>query len=188
MESRPWDNGTRVLHATLAVTVLAEMSAGVIVSRATRPQWVFLHSMLGIATLLVIVVNWMWTWARHDLGVIFPWNRAGLSRVVREVWGIFLGKLPSAGDVVGLSSFMHGVGLLAVSGMAVTGFFIYLVIPGGYGFFANATGYGLLTTLGVVHLWLSYMVWFYLAGHVLFAALQQLLGNNMLRHFTLVRH
>ncbi len=188
MESRPWDNGTRILHATLAVTVLADMLAGVIVSRATHPHWVFLHSMLGIATLLVIIVDWMWTWARNDLGVIFPWNRTGLRSVGRELGGIFLGKLPSAGDVVGLSSFMHGIGLLAVSGMAVTGVLIYFVIPGGYGFFANTAGYGILTTLGVVHLWLSYLVWFYLAGHVFFAVLQQLLGNNVLRHFTLVRH
>lgn len=188
MESRPWDNGTRVLHATLAVTVLAEMSAGVIVSRATRPQWVFLHSMLGIATLVVIVVNWIWSWARRDLGVIFPWNRAGLRQVGREIVGAFQGKLPGSGDVVGLSSFMHGIGLLAVSGMAVTGLLIYFVIPGGYGFYANTAAYGLLTSLGTLHLWLSYAVWVYVAGHVFFAALQQFLGNNMLRHFTLIRH
>ncbi len=188
MESRPWDNGTRLLHATLAVTVLAEMSVGVIVSRGTHPQWVFLHSMLGIATLLVIIVNWMWSWARRDLGVIFPWNGSGLRRVGREAIGLFQGKLPSAGDVVGLSSFMHGVGLLAVSGMAVTGLWIYIVFPNGYGLFADSAAYGLLTTLGTLHLWLSYVVWVYVGGHILFAALQQLLGNDMLRHFTLIRH
>ena len=185
MESRPWDNGTRVVHAALAITVLAELSTGLIVSQATRPHWLVIHSILGIATTLVIIVDWMWTWARRDFPILFPWNRAGMRVVGREAAEVFQGKLPGSGDGTGLSSFMHGVGLLAVSGMAITGLLMYMEIPGGYGLYLHSSAYAFFTMLATTHLYLSYVVWAYLIGHVFFAALQQVLGHNVLRHFYL---
>ena len=185
MESQPWDNGTRMVHAALVVTVLAELSTGLIVSQGTRPHWLFIHSVLGIATTLVIIMDWMWTWARRDLPILFPWNRAGMRVVAHEAFGVFQGKLPGSGDRTGLSSFMHGIGLLAVSGMAATGLLMYMEIPGGYGLFLHSSAYALFTTLATTHLWLSYVVWAYLIGHIMFAALQQVLGNNVLRHLYL---
>ncbi|WP_298135201.1 cytochrome b/b6 domain-containing protein, partial [Acidiferrobacter sp.] len=101
---------------------------------------------------------------------------------------VFQGKLPGSGDTLGLSSFAHGVGLLAVSGMAITGLLMYMEIPGGYGLSLHSTAYALFTTLATTHLWLSYLVWAYLIGHVFFAALQQVLGHNVLRHFYIERH
>ena len=185
MESRPWDNGTRVVHAALAITVLAELSTGLIVSQATRPRWLVIHSILGIATTFVIIVDWMWTWARRDLPILFPWNRAGMRVVGREAVQVFQGKLPGSGDGTGLSSFMHGIGLLAVSGMAITGLLMYMKIPGGYGLYLHSSAYAFFTMLATTHLYLSYVVWAYLIGHVFFAALQQVLGHNVLRHFYL---
>ena len=185
MESRPWDNGTRIVHAALVVTVLAELSTGLIVSQATRPHWLVIHSILGIATTLVIIVDWMWTWARRDFPILFPWNRAGMRVVGREAVEVFQGKLPGSGDGTGLSSFMHGIGLLGVSGMAITGLLMYMEIPGGYGLYLHSSAYAFFTMLATTHLYLSYVVWAYLIGHVFFAALQQVLGHNVLRHLYL---
>ena len=185
MESRPWDNGTRIVHAALAITVLAELSTGLVVAEGTRPQWLFIHSVLGILTTLVIIIDWMWTWARRDLPILFPWNRTGLRVVAREAFDVFQGKLPGSGDTLGLSSFAHGVGLLAVSGMAITGLLMYMEIPGGYGLYLHSSAYALFTALATTHLYLSYVVWAYLIGHVFFAALQQVLGHNVLRHLYL---
>ncbi len=187
MDARAWDKGTRIVHAALAVTVLAELSTGLIVSRATRPQWLLIHSVLGFLTLLVILVDWMWTWARGDLSVFFPWNRRGLRLVVQETFALFQGKLPGYGNRVGLSSFVHGIGLLAVSAMAATGLLMGIDIPGGYGLFGHSSAYASFTVLATLHLWLSYFVWAYLGGHLFFAALQELFGNRVLRHFSLTR-
>ena len=183
METHPWDQGTRLVHSALAVTVLAQLFTGLVVAKANHPQWLLVHTALGILTSIVIVVHWIWTWARRDIQVLFPWSRAGLAQVGRELFGVFRGKLPGYGDTVGLSSFVHGIGLLAVSSMAVTGLLMYFVIPGGYGLSLHSTAYGLFTTLATMHLWLSYMVWFYLGGHIFFAALHEVLGNHVLRHF-----
>ncbi len=188
MEARPWDTGTRLIHAALVVTVLAELSTGLVVSQATRPQWLFVHSILGIVTTLVIILDWMWMWARQDLPVYFPWNRGGMRLVVGETFDVFQGRLPGSGNVMGLSSFVHGIGLLAVTGMAATGIVMYWVIPGGYGLSLHSTAYAFFTVLATSHLWLSYVVWAYLTGHVFFAALQQVLGHPVLRHFDIGRH
>ncbi|MHB8253209.1 MAG: cytochrome b/b6 domain-containing protein [Acidiferrobacter sp.] len=182
MESRPWDRGTSLVHAALTITVLAQLFTGLVVSTANRPRWLAVHTVLGILTTIVIIIHWMWTWARRDIGILFPWDRAGLSRVFQELFEVFQGKLPSYGDVAGLSSFVHGIGLLAVSGMAATGILMYLVIPGGYGLSLHSTAYAFFTTLATTHLWLSYIVWFYLGGHVFFAALHEIQGNHILKH------
>ncbi len=188
MELRPWDRITRLIHLALAITVTTEMFTGLVIADATRPRWLLIHAVIGVATTAIIVVHWMWTWARGDLRVLFPWNRPGLRLVGEELGQTFRGKLPGYGNVVGLSSFAHGLGLLAVTGMAATGFLMYLVIPGGYGLAAHSSAYGLFTLLATSHLWLSYGVWVYLGGHVLFAALQQIQGHHVLRHLYSVRN
>jgi len=187
MEARPWDRGTCLVHSALVVTVLAQLLTGEVVARANHPQWLLIHTVLGILTSIVIIVHWMWTWARRDIRVLFPWDRAGLTRVRKEFFAVFQGELPGHGDEVGLSSFVHGIGLLGVSGMAVTGLLMYAVIPGGYGLSLNSTAYALFTTLATTHLWLSYIVWFYLGGHIFFAALHEILGNRLLRRIYLGR-
>ncbi|MDA8390425.1 MAG: cytochrome b/b6 domain-containing protein [Gammaproteobacteria bacterium] len=188
MELRPWDRGTRLIHLALAVAVTAQLFSGLVVSNGVRPRYLLMHTVLGIITTLIIALHWMWTWARGDLRVLFPWNRADLDQVGRELRQTLRGKLPGHGNVVGLSSFVHGLGLLAVTGMAATGILMYIVIPGGYGLTAHSGAYVLFTALATLHLWLSYGVWFYLGGHVVFAALQQIQGNHVLRHFYSVRH
>ncbi|HUW97980.1 MAG TPA: cytochrome b/b6 domain-containing protein [Acidiferrobacter sp.] len=187
MEAQPWDRGTCLVHSALAVTVIAQLFTGLVVASGNRPEWLLVHTILGIITSVVIVIHWLWSWARRDIRVLFPWSRAGLARVARELFGIFQGELPGHGDEAGLSSFVHGVGLLGVSGMAVTGLLMYAVIPGGYGLSLHSTAYAFFTALATTHLWLSYVVWFYLGGHILFAALHELQGNRLLRRIYLGR-
>ncbi len=187
MELRPWDRATRLIHLALAVTVTAELFSGLVVSGAVRPRWMLIHAVLGIVTTLVIALHWMWTWARGDLRVLFPWNRTDLGLVRRELGQTLRGKMPGHGNVVGLSSFVHGLGLLAVTAMAGTGLLMYIIIPGGYGLMAHSGAYVLFTALATLHLWLSYGVWVYLGGHVVFAALQQIQGNRVLQHLYSMR-
>lgn len=181
METHTWDRGTRLVHSALAVAVLLELFTGVVVSEGSHPAWLWVHTLVGLLTAVIIIVHWLWTWAHRDIGVLFPWNRPGMTVVGRELLGVWRGALPGYGDTVGLSSFVHGVGLLAVSGMALTGVVMYGVIPGGYGLSLQSSAYGLFTWLATTHLLLSYVVWFYLTGHLVFAALHQVHGNRVLQ-------
>ncbi|MHB1566153.1 MAG: hypothetical protein ACYCXG_05500 [Acidiferrobacter sp.] len=52
---------------------------------------------------------------------------------------------------------------------------------GGYGLSLQSSAYGLFTGLATIPLLLSYVVWFYLTGHLVFAALHQLHGNRILQ-------
>lgn len=179
MERAAWDFGTRLIHWGLAITITFELVSGLYVSDPKTHLYFHMHEIGGLTAAGFVVLAWLWSFADQTLGTLLCWNGRGLRRVGKELLGLFRGWLPASGPQVGLSSFVHGLGLIAASAMAATGVFIYLVIPGGRG--AGFTDYGLFTGLSVVHRFLAYFLWAYLIGHLVFAILHQVRGNSVFR-------
>lgn len=177
MEQASWDFGTRLTHWGLAITITFELVSGLYVSSSNTYLYIHMHEIGGLAAGGFVLLTWMWSFANRTLDILFCWNSKGMARVGSELLGLLRGRLPASGRTVGLSGFVHGLGLLAATGMAVTGVLIYLVIPGGLGAAANSTSYGFFTGLAVIHGFLADFLWAYLVGHVLFAILHQARRN-----------
>jgi cytochrome b len=174
MQDKRWDGVIRLLHWTLMIMVSFQLFGGLLVSTPGTLTYYYAHQRGGLLTTAPILVFWLWTHANYDLPRLFPWNREGMKVVTAELRGLLRGKLPRPGRTRGLSSFVHGLGLLAVTGMAATGTLIFLTIPGGRGAWADSTSYTAFTELVLLHKIISYPVWIYWFGHVGFAVVHLL--------------
>lgn len=177
MSAVPWDRNTRLLHFGLVLSITFELFSGLFVSDPNTRLYFRMHEIGGLTAAGFVLLHWMWSFARQDLAILFPWNAQGLARSRDELIGMLRGRLPQQGHTVGLSGFVHGLGLLAASGMALSGVFIFLIIPGGLGASSASTNYALFTGLSVLHRFLSSFLWAYLGGHVVFAILHQVQGH-----------
>lgn len=171
---------TRVLHLLLLVAVLHQL----IGSQFTRmpfpgdpPGWALsLHEYVGLANLAVVAAFWIWSVIRHGetrLGRLLPWfsmSRLGavLADLGAQLRRLARGRAPDDEDGA-LASAIHGLGLLVVSAMAVTGC-IY--------FFTQGTH--VARTALSLHKLLANLVWVYLFAHAGLALLHHLLGSDIL--------
>lgn len=174
-----WDGVTRVLHWGLTLFITFQLFSGLLVSTPGTLVYFHWHEYVGLAAAAVILVHWMWSFTRQDLGLLFPWNGAGFARVREEFVGMLQGRLPAAGPQVGLSSFIHGLGLLAMTVMGFTGVLLFLVIPQSAGGMAAAANPVAITSLSLIHRYMSYLAWLYWLGHVAFALLHQFRGGGV---------
>ncbi|MGA7801841.1 MAG: cytochrome b/b6 domain-containing protein [Gammaproteobacteria bacterium] len=179
MQTSAWDRNTRLFHWGLAVTISFELISGLYVSAPDTRLYFHLHEACGLVAAAVIALHWMWSFANRDLSILFPWNAEGFARARAELVGALWGRLPAQGRRAGLSSLVHGLGLLAATGMALTGVFIFMVIPGGQGASAASTDYAMFTSLALLHKSLSHFVWAYLGGHLAFAIFHQFRGHSV---------
>lgn len=181
MHDTQWDLMTRVLHWGLALTISAQLLSGLLVSDPQTRAFFYFHEWDGLIASVFIGLTWLWASSVNDLGILFPWNRAGMQAVRAEIRALFHGTLPPGGRSVGFASFGHGLGLLAVTGMALTGIRIFFIIPGGHGASAASTDFGAFTQESQLHRTISYFVWAYWIGHIGFAILHQLKGTPIFR-------
>lgn len=182
MDETRWDLMTRILHWGLALTISAQLISGLLVPDPQTRAFFYFHEWDGLAASTVIFVVWLWIYSIQDFGTLFPWNRAGMQAVGADIRGLFRGTLPSGGpNNIGLASFWHGLGILAVTGMAITGVWIFFVIPGGHGASSSSTDFHEYMQVSWLHKMISYFVWAYLIGHISFAILHQKKGAPIFR-------
>jgi cytochrome b561 len=170
LQSERWDSVIRLLHWALMIMISFQLFGGLLVSTPGTLFYYYAHQRGGLLSAAAVLVFWLWSYANYDLPLLFPWSRKGMEDVKADVHAMRHGTLPSPGRRRGLSSFVHGLGLLAVTGMAVTGVFIFLTVPGGRGAWDDTTSYGAFTDFVLLHKLISYLVWIYWFGHVGFAA------------------
>lgn len=171
MNRETWDIPTRILHWALAITITFQLGTSLFIATPGTRLFFYLHEYMGLVAGVVIVLHWMWSFANFDLRLLFPWGGDGWEAVKAEGRDLLHGKLSPGGRRAGLSSFVHGLGLLAVTAMALTGFLIFLVVPGGRGASASSTHYRAFTELSAIHAFFSWFVWVYWVGHVATALL-----------------
>lgn len=181
MQKTAWDSGTRLLHVGLSTTLTFELFDGFWVSDPNTRLYFIIHEWVGLLAATVLMVEWLWIYADGQSKILFPWNSDGISVIKTDILALFKGKLPQAGRTVGLPGFWHGIGILSMTGLAVTGVLIFLVIPGGRGASSSSAGAAAFTMLSGVHREISYVAWVYWIGHVSAAVIHQVRGDPVFR-------
>jgi cytochrome b561 len=174
-------NLTRVLHVLLLVSVLHQLISSEFISRpgpGEAPSALYrLHEYIGMLSLGVVMGFWVWALLRNGetrLGELFPWASPGRTRaifgdIICQARHLSPAELFERVSGI-LASSVHGLGLLVVSAMAVTGTAY---------FFAAGTpvGHDALS----LHRLMANLMWVYLIGHSAVALLHHLLGSDVLR-------
>ena len=177
---------TRILHLVLLLAVLHQEISSKLISRplpGDAPSTLYrLHEYIGIASLGVVCLFWLWTLIRYgetSLGKLFPWFspraiQAILYDVLDEIDAIRRRNfsLESSGA---LASAVHGLGLLIVTAMATTGTVVFFS-TGSVAHYAMS-----------LHRVTANLMWAYLIGHAGIAAIHHLLGSDILRRMFWIR-
>jgi cytochrome b561 len=172
-----WDVDERRLHWALAVTVTFQQFSSVWMSDPGSQYLFPYHRIVGGVAAGVLLLYWLRRYAYGGFDLLFPWGRAARREVFREGMALFRGRLPSTGRRVGLSGFIHGLGLLALTGCAVTGMVMFGMIPPGHvGPPADPLAF---TRYTLMHKWFGQLLWLYWWGHVAFAVVHQLAGDRV---------
>lgn len=136
------------------------------------------HRAVGPLAAAVLLILWLYSYAIYDLKYLFPWDKNGRREIARESRVLLRGSLPECGRGIGLSGFIHGLGLLAASGCALTGIIMFAMIPPGH------TGPPedpiAFTRYTLQHKFFGEMLWIYWCGHIGFALLHQIAGHKVL--------
>ncbi|GAB0115154.1 cytochrome b/b6 domain-containing protein [Acidisoma sp. C75] len=178
---------TRVLHLAILISVVNQLLTSQFMGRpfpGVGPSTLFVvHEYIGIGSLGLVMIFWLWTLIRHGetkLGRLFPWfSPRAIAAVLRDAWGqlkSLMERDPLAESDGAFASAVHGLGLLVLTGLAVTGT-AYFVTRG------TITSFYMLE----LHAAMGNLMWAYLIGHAGIGALHHLLGHDILRPMFWIR-
>ncbi|HKT32898.1 MAG TPA: cytochrome b/b6 domain-containing protein [Gammaproteobacteria bacterium] len=176
MSAAQWSRPLRLIHLLLAAAVTAQLFVGSFM-RSPDPKrpdtFGFMsHEVIGAIILALIILHWLWAFTHPGEGIrhLFPWTRTGLRNVVSELWqGVRYQRLrPGGPGNSDLAGFVHGLGLLAVTAMVITGgtFFVSRTL---------GAGRDTLELIEDVHDTFAVITWIYWGGHLAATVLHSLL-------------
>lgn len=169
---------TRVLHGSILLAVIYQLVGSLALSRplpGEDPQPnMLVHEYLGMAALGLVLAFWIWTLVRRGetrLGRLVPWFSprriaAVVDDTATQLDNVLHGRVSHEADGA-MASAIHGLGLLVLTGMAVSGTAF---------FFAHGHTAHLLL---IGHKLLANLMWAYLIGHAAMAVLHHLLGSDI---------
>jgi cytochrome b561 len=186
---RARSHATRILHLALALIVLHQLVGSNFMEAplpGDDPELPFiLHQWMGLAGFAFVFLFWLWTCLRDPretrISKLVPWFSASRSRAVfRDVRASLreLGALrPPSDSHDALASAVHGIGLLILSFMALTGASWFLFLGG--------------MPIGKIvmdlHRFAANLMWAYLVGHASIAVLHHFLGSDVLSQMIWMR-
>jgi len=85
------------------------------------------------------------------------------------------GALPKGGVRGGLPGFIHGLGLLIVTGMAITGGILFFIMP------ESGEFTGVVELVAESHEVIATLVWLYWGGHGATALIHHFQGDSVLK-------
>lgn len=180
-----WSVQTRWLHLGLALTVSLQLAISLIMeppdkeSASALARTAFeVHEYVGMTALIIVLAHWGWSIASHadgGLGRLFPWTGEGWGHVKSDIALLTKGRLPEGGPRAGLPSFVHGLGLLAVTAMALTGGVLFFIFP------ETGKPGDTAELFAETHETISNLVWLYWGGHVALALFHRWAGHDTLR-------
>lgn len=185
-ESTVWAKQTRFLHFGLATTVSFQLLISLVMEapesgekRTLLESLSFeIHEWVGMLALLVVLAHWAWSLIAKDnsnIRQLFPWGKAGRASVLADLSLLKAGKLPGGGGRGGLPGLMHGLGFLAVTGMALTGGVLFFILP------EDGSKNDLAELIHHVHGFIANFVWAYWGGHLAAAFLHKRMGHDTVR-------
>jgi len=186
MQNIKWDTPTRLLHLGLVSSVTVQLMVSLVMeapgARAHSALEVFsyqVHRYAGLAALAVVLAHWVWsltTRGRATVRNLFPSTSHERARVLSEARGMLEKQIPDSETPGGVTGLVHGLGLLAVTAVALTGALLFVWWP------EVGKPDALTHTLGDVHSALSNLVWAYWIVHGGIAVIHHYLGHDTLRN------
>ena len=116
-----FDDTTKIIHFVMAIVLTGQMFLGLVVHDPRTKLYLYVHEYVGIASTIIILLEWLWIYTASQFSILFPWTRAGMQHIVRDIKNLGEHILPEGGNTVGLSGFWHGIGIISFTLMALTG-------------------------------------------------------------------
>ncbi len=185
-----WPREVRWVHAGFAICIVWQLLSSLWMS----PHWAkhadygnlgkllfSFHAWIGLLTTFFLLWQWGWIFTHSGIRkqmfpVTGPWQP-----IRRDLEGLLRGRAGGIGPHPGLGAVIHGLGLLAVTWMALTGTAVFFFLPP-----AGASPGPVLHVLIPLHKLLGNVVWAYLIGHIGMAALHALLRDRIWDIFRLL--
>lgn len=173
---------TKALHGLLAVAVIHQLIIVnfMVTPKPTRPENLAfeLHEWVGLTSFGLLMVYWLWSLVRRGevrFSVLVPWFSPKATMAVWRDFRLHLsawrrGGLPDVGSHP-FAQAVHGLGLVIVSVMAVTGAMSLI----------SAIPESLRSAGMSVHEASSKLVWAYVIGHASLALLHEVAGHRVFR-------
>lgn len=191
-----YDRITRLLHVGIALGISAQLGLSLVmeapddkdeVLASGLPLQLFeAHENIGMALLALIVLHWLWSLSGHVQGGfahLFPWFcKERMGKVIAEAKEALKFKVSDPEVSNALAGAVHGLGLLAATGMAATGAVIFF----------NLSETGHMTKPGEIfrniHGAIALLMWAYFIGHVAVAVIHKRMGHtNVKEMFSLLK-
>lgn len=192
-----YDRMTRWLHAGIALGVTAQLGLSLVmqapddqdeVLASGLPLQLFeAHENIGMALLALLALHWLWSLSGHiqdGFAHLFPWfSKQRMDKVMADIDQVIKLKMPDPEISNALAGAVHGLGLLAATGMAATGAVIFFNLN-------LITGH--MTELGEtfhnMHGVIALLMWAYLIGHIAVAIMHKRMGHtNVKEMFSLFK-
>jgi cytochrome b561 len=163
-----WNGPALFLHGALAIGVTAQLILSLIMGHGhhtlLEKTAFFCHIYVGFTMLATVAAHWCWTFY-DDIGIaglphLFPWGKQGRGAVFQDIKDLVCQrKLPTKGARPGLPGLVHGLGLLLITSMAISGATMFMTfgVPS-YATITSVTKYW--------HCAMANVVWVYWFGHV----------------------
>ena len=185
MKSNNWCSPTRFLHLGLVLTVSAQLIISLLMTTPDHTGTAFskfafdAHEVVGLLALGIVIMHWIWSiFSQADGGLshLFPVSKQACSRVIKDVNNLKQAKLPATNQKGGLIGLIHGLGFLAVTGIASTGAVLFVIFPetGEPGVLAE--------TFAEMHEAIATLVWTYWIGHGGMALIHHFKGEAVLKN------
>lgn len=192
-----YDRITRLLHAGMALGISVQLGLSLVMEAPDDedqelvtglPLQLFeAHEYIGMAVFVLLVLHWLWSLSGHmqgGLGHLFPWfSGERMRKVIADAKDALKLNFPDPEVRNNLAGAVHGLGLLAATGLAATGCVI---------FFSLDVSTGHMSEMGKefheIHEMLGPLMWAYLIGHVLVAVIHKRMGHgNVKDMFSLLK-
>jgi cytochrome b561 len=185
-----YDRVVRWLHAGIALAVVIQMLSSKVMQipqpgrlpLEPRHAFFLIHEGSGLTLVTLLVLHWLWGLTGHvagGWGHLFPWfSRDRLQDLLAALKALppWLRDNRAVDEEVmhPLAGAVHGLGLLTVTAMALTGATMVL------GMGPEGSLGGLLQAARWVHGFVANFMWAYVIGHVAMAMLHQVRGERVL--------
>lgn len=178
-----WSRLIRWLHFALVLTIGLQLFSSQLMAspNSINPgrigrSFMVLHEYDGLVALGVIFLHWVLLIVdKETLLHLFPWNHDGIASIKMDMRLLLRGRFLEIDHSGGLPGFVHGLGLLAATGMGLTG----LVIFGSW----QLPGFSTLIKMFFleIHSYIAVLIWCYVGGHLVMALLHEISGQSVMR-------
>ena len=186
MASQVWARQTRFLHFGLATTITLQLMLSLVMEgpghrnrSAAEALFFEAHEWLGMAALLVVIAHWIWSLSAGDnsnIRHLFPWGGEARRGLIADIALLKQMKLPEGGGQGGLPGFIHGLGFLAATAMAITGGVLFFTLP------EDGSKNAIAHDFHEIHEFFANFIWAYWGGHLAAAFLHKRMGHDTVKN------